>query len=251
MAQLAEEAALKAVDLKDSLAEPHATLGFISQFKNDWDTGEREHQRALELNPNYPTAHHFYGNFLKRQGRFDEALAELRQAQSLDPLAPRIGMDLAEVLIYRGQLDLAIEEVKRALELQPDFGPGHVTLGRAYVRKGMYEEALTHFQQESANEVVPVGTAFVAYTLAVTGKRENALELVKQIETANIHPHYVAMAYVGLGETDKAFEWLDRSIETVDSVPTDTFGGWFHFEFDPIRDDPRFHDLLRRMNLEP
>jgi len=148
MEQLAEEAALKAVALDETLAEPHTSLGFIKAWANyDWDTAEREYQRALKLNPNYATAHHWYGSYLKGMGHGEEGEAELRKALALDPLSPRVGVSLAQALTNRGAYESAIEEAKKALELQPGHWPGHNELGRAYLRKGSYEQAIATFQQ--------------------------------------------------------------------------------------------------------
>jgi len=253
MAQLAEEAVLKALALDESLAEPHSSLGFIkASAYYDWDTAEREHQRALELNPNYATAHHWYGTYLLGMGRVEEAMAELRKAQALDPLLPRPGVNLANTLIGKGDYDSAIEEAQKVLELQPDFEPGYLSLGRAYFRKGLYEQAVASFQQgaagaEQQGDTGRVSRAYIAYTLAVTDRREEALKILESLLTSSLGPRFVGMVYVGLGDIDTAFEWLERSVEEHDFF-------WQYqsdFEFDPLRDDPRFHDLLRRMNLEP
>jgi len=252
MAQLAEEAALKAVALDETLAEPHSSLGFMRAWDYyDWDTAEREHQQALELNPNYATAHHWYGTYLLRMGRVEEAEAEVRKALALDPLSPRVGVSLAQILTNTGAYESAIEEAQKALELQPDHWPGHVQLGRAYFRKGLYEQAVATFQQGAAEAEqqgdVKIARAYLAYTLAMTDRREEALDILEDLLTSTVHSHFLAKVYVGLGDIDTAFEWLERSVEEHDGL------GLYKsdFEFDPIRDDPRFQDLLLRMNLLP
>ena len=253
MAQLAEEAALQALALDESLAESHSSLGFIKGYAYyDWDTAEREHKRALELNPNYATAHHWYGVYLLGMRRVEEAMTELRKAQALDPLLPRVGVNLANTLIGRGDYDSAIEEAQKVLELQPDFEPGYLSLGRAYFRKGLYEQAVASFQQgaagaEQQGDTGRVSRAHIAYTLAVTDRREEALKILESLLTSSLGPRFVGMVYVGLGDIDTAFEWLERSVEEHGSF-------WAYqsdFEIDPLRDDPRFTDLLLRMNLEP
>jgi len=232
--QAAEKAVTRAFELDDRLAEAHTALGSINYlFKHDWATAERESLRGIELNPNYPRAHHAYGKYLDTQGRFDESLAEFRQAQVLDPLSPRINFDLGSALIKHGQYDLAIEQFEKTLELQPDFR-AHGELGRAFLRKGLYEDALASFERGE-------DLYGVAYLYAVTGRESEALEVLEEAQAsgAGASLNGTAMVYAALGEFDQAFDWLNKVLE------------WPEFEYDPLRDDPRFHDLLRRMNLEP
>ena len=246
--QAAEKAATNARDLDDSLAEAHASAGLLAMFRFDWEVAERELLRGLQLNPKYPTAHHYHGLYLRATARFDEALAELRQAQALDPLSPRITMDLGLELTRKGEYDLAIEQFSNALELQPNFATAHANLGRAYLRQGLHQEALTSLRRGADLEFV-IGATWLAYFLAVTEQKEEALELLEELEGSNIRPAEIATVYVGLGEIDKAFEWLGQAVE-----PDKLDNFWFQssaFEYDPIRDDPRFHDLLGRMNLMP
>jgi len=156
-------------------------------------------------------------------------------------------------LTNSGAYESAIEEAKKVLELQPGHWPGHNQLGRAYLRKGLYEQAVATFQQgaavaEQQGDTGEIARAYLAYTLAVTDRREDALGILESLLTSRtIHPRFVAMVYVGLGDMNTAFKWLERSVEEHD--------GFWSFkpdlEFDPLRDDPRFQDLLRRMNLQP
>ncbi len=246
--QAAEKAATSARDLDDSLAEAHVSVGFLARFRYDWDTVEKGLLRGLQLNPKYPTAHHFYGTYLRARGRFDEALAELRQAQALDPLSPRITLDLGLELTRRGEYDLAIEQLKNAAELQPNFGSVHASLGRAYLGKGLNQEALTSLRKGADLEFA-IGATWLAYFFAVTGQKEEALELLEELEGSNARPSEIAAVYAGLGEIDQAFEWLDRSVE-----PGQLDSFWLHWsdsEYAPLRSDPRFQELLLRMNLVP
>jgi len=246
--QAAEKAAASARDLDDSLAEAHVSVGFLAKYRYDWDTYEKELLRGLQLNPKYPTAHHFYGIYLRATARFDEALAEFRQAQALDPLSPRITLDLGLELTRRGEYDLAIEQLKNAAELQPNFGSVHVDLGRAYLAKGLNEEALTSLRK-GADLDFATGATWLAYFFAVTGQKEEALELLEELEGSNARPSEIAAVYAGLGEIDQAFEWLDRAVEPGELDNFRSF--WSASEFDPLRDDPRFQDLMLRMNLVP
>ena len=134
--QAADEAATRARELDDSLAEAHASAGLLAIFRYDWDTAEEALLRGIQLNPKYSTAHHYHGLYLRGRGRFEEALTELRQAQALDPLSPRIMLDLGKELSRRGEYDLAIEQFSNALELQPDFASAYANLGRAYLAQG-------------------------------------------------------------------------------------------------------------------
>ncbi len=246
--QAAEKAATNARGLDESLAEAHVSTGFQAMFRFNWELAERELLRGLQLKPNYPTAHHYHGLYLRSKAYFDEALAELREAQALDPLSPRITLDLGLELTQKGEYDLAIEQFSNALELQPNFAVGHASLGRAYFRKGLHQEALASLRRGTDLDFV-IGAARLAYFLAVTDQREEALELLEELEGSNARPSEIAAVYVGLGEIDQAFEWLDQAVEPeeLDSFRIQSS----NFEFDPIRDDPRFTDLLRRMNLEP
>jgi TolB-like protein/Flp pilus assembly protein TadD/predicted Ser/Thr protein kinase len=246
--QAAEQAATSARDLDESLAEAHVSAGFQAIFRNDWDTAEKELLRGLQLNPNYPTAHHYYGLYLRTRGRFDEALAELQQAQALAPLSPRITLDLGLELTRRGDYDLAIEQLSNAAELQPNFGSVHASLGRAYLQKGLNQEALISLRK-GADLEFDVGATWLAYFFAVSGQREEALKLLEQLEGSNARPSEIAAAYAGLGELDQAFEWLDRTVEPGE---LDTFWlRWSDVEYAPLRSDPRFQNLLLRMNLMP
>ncbi|TDI07541.1 MAG: tetratricopeptide repeat protein [Acidobacteria bacterium] len=246
--QAAESAATSARELDESLAEAHVSVGLLATFRYDWAAAEKELLRGLALNPQYPTAHHWYGHYLKARGQFDEALAEYRQAQVLDPVSPRITFDLAWELIRRGQYDSAIAQLKTALEVQPNFASLHALLGRAYIDKELYEEALTSLKR-AADLDFAIGGAWLAYLFAVTGKKEEALKLLEELEESKARPSEIAVVYTGLEEIDQAFEWLDRAVEP-DELD-DLRLSWSDFEYDPLRDDPRFQDLLLRMNLVP
>jgi tetratricopeptide (TPR) repeat protein len=186
--------------------------------------------------------------YLIARGRFDEALAELRQAQALDPLSPRITVDLGLELTRQGDYDLAIEQLSNAVELQPNFVSVHTGLGRAYLGKGLNQEALTSLRKGADLEFT-IGATWLAYFFAVTGQKEEALELLEELEGSNVRPSEIAAVYAGLGEIDQAFEWLDRTLE-----PGELDNFWRHWsasEYVPLRSDPRFQDLLLRMNLMP
>jgi len=240
------EAALKALEIDDKLAEAHASLAFTkSNYDWDWSGAEREFQRAIELNPGYATAHHFYGVALAYMGgRFEAAIAESKQAVELDPLSLIINSDLGHVFYEARQYDQAIEQEGKTLEMDSDFGPARHWLGLAYLQKSMYKEAIAEFEKE---------TPSLGYAYAVAGRRAEAHQVLDKLNQLSKQKYVPAVSlariYVGLGEKDKAFEWLGRayqdgSIGGGTGVAVDPI-------FDPLRSDPRFQDLLRRMNLQP
>ncbi|MDA2938764.1 protein kinase, partial [Acidobacteria bacterium AH-259-A15] len=245
----AEKAATKAIALDDTLAEAHTSLGWIRlAYNRNWTAAERELLRAIELNPKYPTAHHWYGVLLV-VGRVKEALSELELARELAPLAPVINADVGWALIVDGEYDLAIEQLRRTLELEPNFANAYLNLGMAYWRKDMPEAAVENCQKAvDLGSFYAMGALGAAYANA--GRKAEALNVVQKLTAADASPSLIAQVYSGLGEKDKAFEWLTKGLEEneydthlwyVKSVPM----------FDSLRSDPRFIDLLSRMGLEP
>jgi tetratricopeptide (TPR) repeat protein len=250
----AKEAALKALETDDTLSEAHASLADIKAFY-DWDLSgaEREFQRAIALNPNYAPAHSRYATALVHAGRLDEAINEEKRALELDPISLVTNRDLAAAFYYARQYDQAIEQGRKTLELDPNFNLVHADLGVDYVQKSMYKEATAEFEKGLAAS--PGNTAYLSglgYTYAVAGRAAEAHKVLDQLNELSkqkyVQPRLRARIYVGLGDKDKAFEWLekaydDRSIGSgfgiINTDPT----------FDPLRSDPRFQDLLRRMNL--
>ncbi len=250
----AEQAANKALELDDSLAEAHGAHATIVAMY-DWDlpAAYREFQRAIQLNPNDSITHHQYGIMLLHGGHIDEALSEEKRAVELDPLSPVPNRAVGAVLIYQKKYDEAIDQLKKTLELAPNFSLALNDLGGAYLLKSMYPEAIVEFQKAL---VMPVGKAAalssLAYAYALAGQKPEAQKIVDQLVELSKHqyvqPRLLARVYVGLGEKDKAFAALDESINdrsietgfaTINVDPT----------FDPIRSDLRFNDVLRKMNL--
>ncbi len=240
-----------ALQMDDDLVEAHTALAF-SMFAYDWDWegAEKEFQSAIALNPNFAMAHQWYGQFQKAMGRPNWA-AEVRRAHELDPLS----LIIAGVgqYIYSGQYDPAIENVQRRLELDPEFAEAHFELGRVYARKQMYGESIGEFQRAfdlSGGEPQYLGD--LGYAYAVSGKRVEAIESLKQLvrlsKHAYVSPYQIALVYVGLGERDDAFDWLKKAFAD--------HSYWLLFlkideRMETLRSDPRFADLLRRMNLQP
>jgi len=248
----AKEAALKALELDDTLAEAHSSLAFIkTDYDWDWSGAEKEFQRAIEVNLNYAYAHAMHGYHLLRMGRFEEAIAENKRALELDPLSLVANRILGQAFYYARKYDQAIEQLRKTLELDPNFTSAHMYLGEAYLQKSMYKEGIAEIEKElmispsSTGELSQLG-----YGYALEGRKAEAQKVLDQLNKRS-KQRYVSAAsraiiYAGLGDKDKAFEWLekgyeDRSIGAIKVNPA----------YDPLRSDPRFANLLRRMNLQP
>ena len=251
----AKEAALKALEIDSALAEAHNSLAVPKAYYDlDWAGAEKEFQRAIELNPGYSTAHLFYGAALNNMGRLEEATAENKRALELDPLAVLSSAGLGNEFYLARQYDQAIEQFRKGLELDPNYVPAYRSIGFAYGQKSLYKEAIAEF--EKALAISPGDIAALSglgYTYAMAGKRADGEKVLDQLSEISrqkyVAPRYRGLIYVGLGEKDKSFEWLARSYDD-----RSIFGATF-FKLDPVwdplRSDPRFGDLLRRMNLQP
>jgi len=248
----ARAAALKALEIDDSLAEAHVRLALILRgYDWDWSGAEREYQRGIELNPGYATAHHWYAVFLTSMGRHAEAIAEIRKARELDPLSIRIYANVGLVLYSAREYDQALEELRKVLELDPNDLASNEWLGWVYSQKGMYEEAIAAFRR--AQDLSTGGgesPLILAYGYAVAGKRGEALKILAALKNPSrrsyLPPVLVAIVYVGLGDKEEALAWLEKGYaERAASLDYLKVGPMF----DPLRSDPRFQDLLRRMNF--
>ncbi len=250
----AKAAAMRALVIDDTLAEAHTTLaGVKRQYDWDWSDAEREYKRALELSPNYATAHQNYALFLLAMERPTESITEIKRAQGLDPLSLIINSVAGRIFYYARQYDQVIEECRKVLELDPNFWVAHLFLGKAYAQKGMYDQAIAEFQKArdfsgGSTEAI----SMIGYVYAVSGKRGEAQRVLDELKALSkqryVASHRIAMVYGGLGQKDQAFEWLEKAYARRDVlvpflkvVP----------EFDSLRSDPRFADLLRRVGLPP
>ncbi|HEX9423820.1 MAG TPA: protein kinase [Pyrinomonadaceae bacterium] len=248
----AKAAALKALEIDETLAEPHVSLAHVKCFYDrDWAGAEREYKRAIELNPNYPVAHHWYAVYLTVLGRQPEALGEIRRAHELDPLSLSINAWLGRILALAGQPDQAIEQLRRTVEMDPNFFLAHYRLGYVYEEKGKYEDAVFEFMQVlKLPGGKALGMAALARTYAVVGKREEAQrnldELLQLSRQQYVAPGLIAIIYAALGDKDKAFAWLDESDKAHDliimRIKVDS-------RFAGLRSDPRFGELVRRIGL--
>ncbi len=248
----AKAAALKALEIDETLAEPHVSLAHTKYFYDrDWAGAEREFKRALELNPNYSVAHHWYAIYLTALGRHSEALAEIRRAHELDPLSLSINAWLGRILALAGQPDQAIEQLRKTLELDPNFVLVHLRLGFVYEEKGMYEEAISEFEQVlKLTGGRYLGIASLAHAYALAGKREEAqkylADLLQLAKQRYVSPASIAMVYIALGDKDQAFVWLEKANDIRDLNVV-------RIKYDPryasLRGDPRFNDLVKRMGI--
>jgi TolB-like protein/tetratricopeptide (TPR) repeat protein len=251
----AKAAASTALRLDEGLGEAHAALAMcLFWYDWDWAGAEREFQRALALNPNYPWAHQWYGAFLGAMGRDQDRAAEVKRARELDPLPiASYGGGGHALTVVRGQYDLAIEEDRKRLELDPNNPRAYLSLGRVYRLKGMYGEAIVNIQKGiTLSGGHPEALSALGYTYAVSGDRDKALETVQQLTVLSKHryvsPGRIAFIYVGLGEKDRAFEWLQKAI--ADRSILD-YGIQRGKEWDSLRPDPRYSELIRRIGLPP
>src|SRR6266550_2143603 len=249
----AKQAVLKAVDLDDRLGEAHASLGWY-RFLYDWDFAgaEREFERALELNPNYAEAHHWYAIYLANLGRHEEADHEARRAVELDPLSLLMNMTPALNFYVARQYDRAIEQLQKVIEMEPNFVAARSVLGSVLLQKELYEEALAEYEKvlELTKGVAVVETsvkAIMAHAYARWGKRGEASKLLEEVTVAGTpSPYSIAGIYAALGEGDAAFAWLNQACEQHDvqlvSVKVDP-------TLDGVRSDLRFAELVRRVGL--
>jgi tetratricopeptide (TPR) repeat protein len=241
----------RALLIDGQLAEAHATLGIVNEHSWQWDAAEKEFKRAIELNPNYPTAHHWYSIFLKGLGRNDEAAAMIQRAQELDPLSSVIGVNVSRMYQLQNNHDASIENSLKLIELDPNFGPAYEYLSLSYLKRGRNAEAVA--AAEKAVELTNASSITVGdlgFVYAVVGRRAEAFDKIKLLEEKYRRKEaigqYIATVYVGLGDKDKAFEWLEKDFAIRNGKLAEI--RW-QVQFESLRDDPRFQDLLRRMGL--
>jgi TolB-like protein/Tfp pilus assembly protein PilF len=255
----AKEAAVKALEMDDSLAEAHSALAFI-KFRWDRDRveAEREFQLAIKHKPTYAPAHQWYSSYLVALERFDEAVAEAKRTSELEPLSFTASSHLGWILYLSGRTDEAIAQCTKILSLDPNSFPAHRYLGLAYEQKGMYPQAIAEFQKGVKLSGSPLILALLGHAYAVSGKTKEARQVLADLhdlsESPNadsrryVSPYTVAAIYAGLGEKDQTFKWLEQANQERDV--------WLmNLKVDPVfaklRSDKRFQDLLTRAGLRP
>ncbi len=247
----ARAAALRALQLDDALPESHVALALIVEnYDWDWNSAEKEYRRAIELNPNYATAHHWYAEFLTWRGRFAEALRESELARTLDPLSLIIATDHAAIFYYSRQYDQAIEQFRVIQEMDPNFLRAHMIVD-SYIEKGQYANALADVENwHRTSGDGPAVWTMLAYVYGRSGQKEKALQELKKLQAANskqqIDPAALALASMGVGDHEAAMAWLEQACSQHSNVMVTLK---VEPAYDPLRSNPRFQELLRRGGL--
>jgi eukaryotic-like serine/threonine-protein kinase len=250
----AREAAAKALEIDDRLAEAHASMGKIfTDYDWDWEQAEREFQLAIKLKPNYSNSHQWYSMVLAHMGRFDEAVSEANRAWELDYFSAATGTQVGQILYRARRYDQAITALRKTLDLEPNFVTARYYLGLCYLMQGKRDEAVAEFKKARAIAPnVPDFIALLGYIYAMTGQRDQArrclVELNEMTRRRYVPPFNYATLHVGLGEKDLAFKWLEKGYEERDpwmrGLKSDPL-------FDVLRPDARFAKLLSRAGLAP
>jgi TolB-like protein/Tfp pilus assembly protein PilF len=249
----ARAAAERARSLDDTLAEAHASLGWISaNYDWDWDGAEGEYKRALELNPTYATAHQWYSELLTYLGRHDESIAEGHKALGLDPVSLIVNNDLGQVYFFARRYNEAVAQLTKTLQMDPGFAVAHFFLALALAQQSRHDEAIdaAHKAQDLAGEGDSLTLSQVGIICALSGRREKAVEVLAKLEvlsdTKYVSPFLVALIHTGLGDRDRAFAWLEKAcdekdhwVETLKVHPT----------LDPLRGDEKYGEILARTGL--
>jgi len=249
----ARAAAQRAIELEETLAEAHTSLAAVlTDCDWEWGGADREYRRSIELNPNYATAHSWYAEHLSRMGRHDEAVEKAQRALELDPVSIFSSMLVAWILYFARRYDDAIRQAEKTLELDADYATALRIVGWAYEERGRFEEAIAvHRKACQLTDNRPNFTAQLGRAYAVAGRsfeaRRVLSDLTKAAESGYVSALDIAIIYTALGNPARAFEWLERAFdERSDHLP---YLG-VNPRLDPLREDPRFHDLLRRMGLD-
>jgi TolB-like protein/Tfp pilus assembly protein PilF len=250
----AREAAERALEIDDRLAEAHASFaGVLKSYDWHWKAAEREYRCALELNPSFATGHHMFADFLSAMGRPQEAIREIHRALELDPLSLVISNEVGWNLYVAGRYEEALENCLKTFEMEPGFSAVHHTLGLVLLQLGRFEEAIAALEEaRSSSGANPASLAGLGHACAIAGHRDRATKLLGEMQAISQHRYVsafqTAILYVGLDERDLAFEWLRRAVEE-----KDVWLVWLKREprFDTLRSDPRFNTILQTMGLAP
>jgi TolB-like protein/Tfp pilus assembly protein PilF len=247
----AKAAAMRALEIDEQLAEAHTALGFyLSNYEWDREGSEKEYRRAIELRPNYSTAHHWLGADLGNVRRFDEGIAELKRAEELDPLSSIIGTNLGDNLRLARRYDDAIAQYKRVIGRSPKFSYAHLALARAYGLKGMYPEALAEMQKTLELDPDTSDRGWMGFLMARAGRRDDALRILIELKEGASRKYIpndgIAVIYLALGNKQDALDYLEKHMaeraETASIYAVDP-------DLDELRAEPRFKAMLKRMNL--
>jgi len=246
----AKAAATKALELDSMLGEAHNSLAFVLDgFDWDFDSAGKEFRRAIELNPGYATAHHWYAWHLSLLGHYGDAIAEMKKAESLDPLSLIINSDLAELLVLAHSDDESIQQSRKTIEMDPNFALAHNQLAQAYLQEHMYDPAVVELQKAvQLSGGSPTCIANLARAYALSGKRSDSEKLLSDLRnrSSTAHPNSaeIAMIYASLGDKDQAMNWLEKGYEERFNP-----GVLLRPGFDSLRSDSRFQNLVHRIGL--
>ncbi|HEX8845506.1 MAG TPA: winged helix-turn-helix domain-containing protein [Pyrinomonadaceae bacterium] len=245
----AKKATDKALEIDDTLAEAHASLAFVKEYYEwDWKGADKEYQKAIDLNPSYATAHQWYGMYFMKLGQFEKATRELKRALRFDPRSLIISADLGLPFLFKGQYAEAVEQYRKTLEIDQDFIWARFFLGWTYESSGRASEAIAEFQKAKLIDDRPEVSAMIGHTFAVSGRREEAVKILNNLEEQSKHhyisAYYIALIYAGLDDKERAFRWLEKAYSDRNEWLV-----WLKVDprFDSLRSDPRFTDLLRRI----
>jgi len=249
----AKWAALKALEIDDTLAEARISLAYtLFRYDWDWQGAEREFKRGIELKSNYATAHQWYSFYLSAMGRVEEAIVEIKRAQDLEPLSLFINSDVGSAFYRAGQYDQAIAQLRKTIELDPTFGYAHYNLGVVYEKKGMYDAAIDEMRNavELSKSAPDLILASLGHSYAVAGKRAEALDVLDQMKEKakreHVSAYFIALIYTGLRDEDQAFVWFDKACQDREYFMPRLNDD---LRLDAIRSDPRFAELMRCVGL--
>jgi tetratricopeptide (TPR) repeat protein len=247
----AKKATDKALELDDTLAEAHATLAYIKEYYEwDWAGAGEEYKKAIDLNPNYATAHQWYGMYFMKLGQFERARRQLKLALRFDPGSLIIKADLGLPFYFKGQYTEAVEQYRKILEIDQDFIWARFFIGWAYERSGQFSEAIAEFQKAKLIDDRPEVSGMIAHTYAVSGRRSEAISILTSLEEQSKHlyisPYYLALIFAGLDDKERAFGWLEKAYSDRNEWLV-----WLKVDprFDGLWTDSRFPELLRRIGF--
>ncbi len=248
----AKSAVRRALEIDDGASEAHTSLGYITQVYDwDWTEAEREYRRAIEINPGYATGHHWRATYFLMEGQFNEAIGEIRKAQELDPLSLIINTTVGSIRYCMREYDKTIEQCRKTIDLDESFPAPHSYMGRAYLQNSRFADAIREFSRAlELSGRSPRYLEELAYGYAAAGRREEARQLLQEMMTLSatryVSPYYISLVYVGLGDLEQAFRWLDRAIEERSAELI-----WLKVDprLDTLRSDPRYDALLEQVRF--
>lgn len=248
----ARSSALKAIELDDRLAEAHASLGYVKhRFEWDWVQAEKEFRHSIELNPDYATAHQWYGWYLITVGSYDGAEKEFERARQIEPLSLYTNVTVGAAFFYSKQYDKAAAQLKRVVEMDPSFSIAHGWLARTYEQTGRFDEAISEAQKGiKIGGGTAAQQAALGYAYSVSGKQAEARRVLAELQHPSkdryISPYSLANIYAGLGQKDRAFEWLEKALKDRDNsmvfLAVDQ-------RLESLHSDPRFAELVKKVGI--